>query len=160
MIRSSSSARRRRRAFPGTCSWAGRRRPGRTVQPRDANAGAARQVETLGELAREDLYRHWHPRLPRFEAGIFEPWPAEIDDRQQALAGPIEGDERGDTHILAASHPVDDGFERIEGRGRPVIDRQDHVVFAKGRLGLVGRTARADATDAHAIATGSLELLD
>jgi hypothetical protein len=94
-------------------------------------------------------------RLSRF----LEPGPAELDDRQQALARTVEGHERWDARVLPARQGLDHSIERFEGHGRPVIDRQNHVVFTKCGLGFVGRATRPDTAHAHALAARPLEFL-
>ena len=127
---------------------------------RDAHAGPARKAEPLGQLARQHLHGDRHPRLARFEPGILEPGPAELDDRQQALAGALERDERRDALLLAARQRLDALLERFERR-RSACSSSDHnhVVLSQRRLRLVGRTAGTDAAHADAVAARALQLL-
>jgi hypothetical protein len=89
-------------------------------------------------------------------APILEPGPAELDHRQQALPERSKATSAG-TRVSFPRQGVDHSIERFEGHGRPVIDRQNHVVFTKCGLGFVGRATWSDTAHAHALTARPLE---
>ena len=52
------------------------------------------ETELVCELAGQDLHRDRNPRLARLEPGILQIRSADVDDRQQALAGALEPDQQ------------------------------------------------------------------